>query len=179
MVLGFPMKEIEAKILEVDRNQVVQILTQHGGKRVFDGFVETILYDFKDGSIFRAKNLLRLRKENNIVELTYKVVSGTVGAKIAEEYTVEVSDLENAKKILGLIGLIVEGYMRKHRESYVLNGARFDIDKYNGKYSYIPEFLEIEAVNIKEIHNFALLLGFNEKDCLPWGTKELFEHYSK
>ena len=68
--------------------------------------------------------------------------------------------------------------MRKHRVSYILDGARFDFDCYSGSYGYIPEFLEIEAKNIDLIYKYALLLGFKEKDCLPWSTTELIKHYS-
>ncbi len=68
--------------------------------------------------------------------------------------------------------------MKKHRVSYTLEHARFDIDRYFGKYGYIPEFMEIEAENTGLIHKYAGLLGFKTEDCLPWSTTELIQHYS-
>jgi hypothetical protein len=68
--------------------------------------------------------------------------------------------------------------MQKHRVSYTLEGARFDFDHYSGNYGFIPEFLEIEAENIDSIYKYAVLLGFKEKDCLPWSTTELIGHYA-
>ena len=59
-----------------------------------------------------------------------------------------------------------------------MEGGRFDFDCYLGDYGYIPEFLEIEAESTDLIHKFAVLLGFKEKDCLPWSTTELIRHYS-
>jgi adenylate cyclase, class 2 len=171
------MKEVEAKILEVNKNQIETSLARLGAKKVFDCEIETFFFDFKDGTIVKAKNLLRLRREEK-VELTYKTVHQTQNAKVAEEYTVEVSDIETMKNILEFLGLSVTESMRKHRVSYTLDKARFDMDRYEGKYSYIPEFLEIEAESAESIHKYAGLLGFSSKNCLPWSTQDLINYYS-
>ncbi|MGD0203185.1 MAG: CYTH domain-containing protein [Candidatus Bathyarchaeia archaeon] len=172
------MKELEVKILEVNRIKIEETLTSLGAKKVFDGDIQTMFFDFKDGAIIKAKNVLRLRKEQDKTELTYKKVHITETAKLAEEYSVEVSNLETMKKILENIGLSITESMQKHRVSYTLNHTRFDIDCYAGDYGYIPELLEIESENIDLIHKYAALLGFQAKDCLPWSTDELIRHYS-
>ncbi len=172
------MREIEAKILEVNRAKVEETLIGLGAKKIFDGDIQTFFFDYKDGSIVKAKDVLRLRKEQNQVELTYKKVHVTQTAKVAEEYSVEISDFEVMKKILETLGLFVTESMEKHRVSYKLDQARFDIDCYYGSYDFIPEFLEIEAENTEPIHKYAALLGFKDKDCLPWSTVELINHYS-
>jgi adenylate cyclase, class 2 len=171
------MKEIEVKILEVNRAKVEDNLFGLGAKKIFDGDIQTFFFDFKDGSIVSAKNVLRLRKEQNKIELTYKKVHITKNAKVAEEYSVGVSDFEIMKKILENLGLFVTESMEKHRVSYELDKAHFDIDCYQGDYAYIPEFLEIEAENTESIHKYAALLGFKAKDCLPWSTVQLISHY--
>ena len=122
--------------------------------------------------------MLRLRKEQDKIELTYKKVRITETAKLAEEYTVNVSNLETMKKILENIGLSITENMLKHRVSYTIDHTRFDIDCYAGDYGYIPEFMEIEAETTDLIHKYAALLGFKAKDCLPWSTEELISHYS-
>jgi len=172
------MKELEVKILEVNRLKIEEILTSLGAKKVFDGDIQTLLFDFKDGSIIKAKNVLRLRKEQDKAELTFKKVHITETAKLAEEYTVEVSNLETMKKILENIGLSIIENMTKHRLSYKIDNTRCDIDHYTGNYGYIPEFMEIESENSDLIHKYAALLGFQAKDCLPWSTDELIRHYS-
>jgi predicted adenylyl cyclase CyaB len=173
------MKEVEVKILEVTRKNIEETLAGLGAKKVFDGDIKTLFFDFEDGKIIKAKDVLRLRKEEDKIELTYKKVRVDKTAKNAEEYSVEVSDLEMAEKILQNLGLGIIDDMLKHRISYKLDAARFDMDHYLGKYDFIPEFLEIEAENVEAIHHYAGLLGFKPKDCLPWSTKELIEHYSK
>jgi predicted adenylyl cyclase CyaB len=172
------MQETEVKILEVDRKKIEQTLTGLGAKKVFDGDIQTLLFDFEDGRIVKAKDVLRLRKEQDKTEVTYKKVYATQTAKEAQEYTVEVSNVEIMKKILENLGLTVTESMEKHRVSYTLDHVRFDIDRYFGSYGYIPEFMEIEAEDTGLIHKYAELLGFKAKDCLPWSTNELIQHYS-
>lgn len=172
------MEEIEVKILDVNRPLLEQTLEGLGAKKIFDGDIETLFFDFKDGTIIKQKNVLRLRKEQDKIELTFKKVHVTQTAKTAEEYSVEVSSLEIMKEILENLGLSIIERMQKHRVSYTVDGARFDFDRYIGDYGYIPEFLEIETQNTDLIYKYAGLLGFEAKDCLPWATTDLIKHYS-
>lgn len=172
------MQETEVKILEVNRQKVEQKLVNLGAEKVFDGDIQTLFLDFKDSRIVKAKDVLRLRKEEDKAELTYKKVRFTEAVKDAQEYTVEVSNIETMRLILENLGLTVTESMEKHRVSYTFKDARFDIDRYFGSYAYIPEFMEIEAENADSIHKYADLLGFEAKDCLPWSTRELIQHYS-
>ena len=173
------MKETEVKILEINRLQIEENLTEIHAKKIFDGNIQTLFLDFKDGTVTKQGNLLRLRKDAQKTELTFKKVSHTQTVKIAEEYSVEVSNIETMVQILQNLGLTITGNMEKHRVSYKLDNAQFDIDRYAGNYSFIPEFLEIEAENIDRIHDYAQLFGFKPKDCLPWSTEDLIQHYLK
>jgi len=173
------MKEIEAKILEIDRRDVEKRLVDLGAKKIFDGDILTMFFDFRDGSIVGAKNVLRLRKEGDKVELTFKKVHFTDVAKVAEEYSVEVSNLQTVKEILENLGLHETESMEKWRISYQLENARFDIDRYLGEYAYIPEFMEIEAKNEGALNSYANVLGFGPEKCLPWSTKDVIQYYSK
>lgn len=172
------MQETEVKILEVDREKVEGTLVGLGAKKVFDGDIQTFFLDFKDGRIVRAKDVLRLRKEADEAELTYKKVRFTKEVKTAEEYSVKISSLSTMKTILENLGLSVTESMEKHRVSYTLESARFDIDRYFGAYAFIPEFMEIEAENTLAIHRYAGRLGFKPEVCLPWSTIELIQHYA-
>jgi predicted adenylyl cyclase CyaB len=173
------MKETEVKILEIDKKKIEQTLKEKGAEKVFDGEIQTLFFDFRDGRIVKAKDVLRLRREEEKIELTYKKVRFTQTTKIAEEYSVEVSNLETMRKILENLGLSITESMEKHRVSYTLDHVRFDIDRYFGSYDFIPEFMEIEAENTASIHKYAALLGFKKEECLPWSTVELIQHYSR
>ena len=172
------MQEIEVKILNVDRQRIEERLLSLGAEKVFDGHIENLFFDFKNRALAEAKNLVRLRKEDDKAVLTFKKFLGNKAAKTAEEYEVAVSDMENMKKILESLGLSMTEEMQKHRVSYRLSRTQFDIDKYEREYGYIPEFLEIEAESIDTIHKYAKLLGFTIDDCLPWSTKDLVKYYT-
>lgn len=172
------MKETEVKILNIDRAEIEEKLSNLGAEKVFDGEIEALFFDFSDGSIAKSNSVLRLRKEGVKVLLTFKKVVESQRAKIAEEHSVEVSGFEEAKKILEFLCLSVTESMRKHRVSFQVDDALFDIDKYEGKYDFIPTFLEIEATNVDLVYKYAERLGFKAKDCLPWSVKELVDYYS-
>jgi predicted adenylyl cyclase CyaB len=172
------MQETEVKILEVNRKKVEEQLRSFGAEKVFDGEVRTSFFDFKDGAIVKAKNVLRLRKEEDQAELTFKKVSFNKAYKQAEELSVDISSLETMQQILEYLGLHEIENMHKHRVSYKLGNARFDIDRYLDKYNFIPEFMEIEAENVEAIHELAGKLGFKPQDCLSWSTNDLIKHYS-
>jgi predicted adenylyl cyclase CyaB len=173
------MKEIEVKIIDVNRSELEKALEVLGAQKTFDGDIQTIFFDFESGTITKHGNLLRIRKNPKKTELTYKKVKHTQTAKIAEEYSVEVSNLEAMIQILQNLSLTITGNMEKHRVSYKLDNAEFDIDHYTGTYAFIPEFLEIEAENTSQIYKYAEILGFKPKDCLPWSTEELIRHYKE
>ena len=173
------MEEIEVKILEVNRPLLEKRLAIIGAKKVFEGEIETLFFDFKEGTIVKQKNVLRLRKEPDGVELTYKKVHVTSTTKTAEEYSVGVSSLKTMEIILENLGLSVTGRTHKHRVSYTVDEARFDFDGYEDDLAYIPEFLEIEAKSSDLIYKYAGSLGFEAKDCLPWSTEDLISYYSQ
>ena len=172
------MKEIEVKILEVDRRQIERKLIHIGAKKVFDGRIETFFFDFKNHGIMKAGNVVRLRTEGKKARLTIKKFLSNKEVKKVEEVEVVVSDMQKMKRILKFLGLSMTSNMVKHRVSYLLGAVHFDVDKYERELAYIPEFLEIEAEDTGVIHNYAGVLGFNVEDCLPWSTKELINYYS-
>jgi len=173
------MEEIEVKVLNVDGRRVERELIRLGAKRVFDGEVETFFFDFKNHSVIKARNVIRLRREGDRTVLTFKKFLSNEDVKAVEEYEVVVSNMQKMKRILEFLGLSMTSSMQKHRVSYRLGHVHFDIDRYEREHAYIPEFLEIEAEDTGTIHRYAELLGFTIEDCLPWSTEELVNYYSR
>ena len=56
------MKEVEVKILEIDGKEIEERLTSLGAKKILDSDIQTIFFDFHNGKIMKAKDVLRLRK---------------------------------------------------------------------------------------------------------------------
>ena len=94
------MKEIEIKIIEIDRKKVEDDLATLGAAKTFDGDVETWFFDFQDDTITRARNLLRLRRIGDKTDLTFKKFVESQSAKVRNEYEVSISDFETMRLIL-------------------------------------------------------------------------------
>jgi adenylate cyclase class 2 len=173
------MEEIEIKILEIDRKAVEKKLSALGAKKSFDGEILGIFYDYADGSVRKAKDTMRLRKVGDRAFITYKRFVENKRAKIRREYETEVSDYESAKSILESLGLKEWMSMRKRRTTYELPGVHFELDRHTDQYSYVPEFLEIEAKDLDTLYRYVKVLGYKKEDCRPWTIVEIAEHYAK
>ncbi len=172
------MKETEIKILEIDKKSIEDKIMELGGKKVFDDYIHTVVFDFKNNLLKKNKNLLRLRKEGDEYYIVFKKNEEKKDVKTANEIHVKIYDLENIKNIFNNIGLFVVEENKKHRTSYRIEDVRFDIDEFKGDYSHIPAFIEIESNNIKKIYRYAEKLGFKKEDCRPWNFFDLKKHYS-
>ena len=173
------MREIEVKILEINREDIEKKLLSVGAKKIFEGEMHALYFDAGDKAIRKNRNTLRLRKEGSRSVLAFKKYVRNEKVKIREENEVEISDFNAMQTILGSLGFSVWLEMRKYRITYEFRGAHFDIDKYHGEYGYIPEFMEIEADDIAKIYEYAEILGFGKQDCKPWDAVQLAEHYNK
>jgi adenylate cyclase, class 2 len=174
------MKEVEVKIVEIDREKVEARLRSLGATRTFDGDQVTVFFDFHGNPIAAAKNLLRLRKTGDKTHLTFKKFIETESAKVRDEYEVVVSDFESMRLILESLGLSPTKRMEKHRTSYKLkSGVEVDLDKYAGEYSYIPDLLEIEGEDAETVRLHAKLLGFQPGECKSWTTFDVINYYSE
>ena len=174
------MKEVEVKIIDIDREKVVERLSTLGATQTFDGDQVTVFFDYPGNPIATAKNLLRLRKTGDKTQLTFKKFIESTALKIRDEYEVSVSDFESMRLILESLGLSPTKRMEKHRTSYTLNsGVEVDIDKYAMEYSHIPELLEIEGKDVETVQLHAKLLGFQPEECRSWTTFDLIDYYSR
>jgi len=173
------MKEVEVKIIGIDRGKVEARLRSLGASKIFEGDQETVFFDFPDNHIINAKSLLRLRKIGEKTTLTFKKYVQNETAKVRDEYELYVSGFEPMRLILESLGLLAIQRMEKHRISYALKGgARVDLDKYTGEFSDIPDLMEIEGEDISSIYSHAKLLGFEPEDCKSWTTFDLIDYYS-
>ena len=171
------MEEIEVKILDIDRAGIEKKLVAMGAKKTFEGEIFGLFYDYGDGSIRKAKDTMRLRKVGDRSFLTYKRFLEDKRAKIRKEYETEVSDFECARKILESLGLSPWMEMRKTRTTYELPGAHFELDRHTDQYSYVPDFLEIEAKDVHTLYKYVDLLGYEKADCHPWTIVEIAGYY--
>jgi adenylate cyclase class 2 len=169
------LEEIEVKILEINIEKVKAELKELGAKKVFDGQVLSVYFDFPDKSLEKEGKILRLRQKEGKVILTYKELISQEKAKIMDEYELAVDDFETMKKIFEGLGLSPLYEFNKHRTTYQLNQTHFEIDKYPD----IPAFLEIEAPDLETINKFVSQFGFSREEAKSYSIKEVLEYYGK
>lgn len=171
------MNETEVKILEVDREKVIDKLLELGAKKAFDDVIYAVKYDTPDKNLEKEKKMLRLRREGKKAVLTFKKNISKDKAKVSEEFEIEVPDFEGMSKILEGIGFAKLATFKKRRISYKIEDVHFEFDKYLEEYEKIPEFLEIEAKDIETLFRYLKLLGFKENDARPWSLLDVIKHY--
>jgi len=172
------MEEIEVKILDIDVKAVTEKLKSLGAKQVFDGEMLVYLYDFDDMRLQKKGSILRLRSKGEVSELAFKQKVNQDKAKVMKEYEIIFREHSDAEKILAELGLKKIGnYARykKHRTSFKLGTASFELDTYAG----IPTFLEVEARTLEDVEMWVKKLGFSMKDAKPWSGRDVSNHYGR
>jgi len=185
------MKEIEIKILNIDRKNVEKRIIELGADKIFDGIVETTYFDYSDSSINKKNRVIRLRVLGGKTFLTIKLPNSSNGkeneknnpVKNREEYEVMVSNFEDMKTILLSFGLNETLKVKKHRTSYLVKNdvgnTRFEFDKHLDEFKFIAEFMEIESVDRKTIYEYVDKLKLEKDKCKPWNFRELVKYYKK
>ncbi len=175
------MREIEIKVLGIGHKDLEEKILRLGGDKVFDLELLSIKYDRDDHKISDKNENLRLRKKGDSLILTHKGAAekNDKGLKIKEETEVEISDLDNMRKILRSIGFEEVRTIKKRRIVYKLDNVEIVFDTHLDEYSYIPEFLEIEAPDEDLIKEYIQLLGLEEYKTVSWGVEGLIDYYSK
>jgi adenylate cyclase class 2 len=177
----FARNEIEVKVLEIDRNKIETKLLSLGAKKVFDDEIYALHFDDDDKSIKSSGKVLRLRKEGheNTFTLKIKDKDKSKEVKFVEETELNISDFEKMRFIIENIGFKMIDDSRKHRTSYKLDNMSFEFDKLIGRYSHIPEYLEIEAYSESDLNKAIEILELDKKNCLPWSQPDVVRYYEK
>lgn len=170
--------EIEVKILDINRVQILEKLSKIGAKQHFKAEFLAVFYDDEQQSIRQKKAALRLRKEGNKTFLTFKLPISTDQAKIMDEREVEVEDAEKMRAILQGLGYIEIKTTRKIREEFEWKKVKIVLDEYLDDMAFIPLFLEIEAESLEEIYETVDVLGYQKEDCNTFNTYELANFYA-
>lgn len=169
------MQEIEIKLLEIDADAVIAALESAGAKRVFYGDMQVIYFDYPDGHIKNANELMRLRKKGDRVEMVYKKnLRIENGHKVADEYEVIISDFDTGRAILQSLGLKEAKTYQRHRTQYEIDGVSFMIDEFPG----IPVYMEIEGSS-QNIENWVERLELGNCERSTETFDQLAERYLK
>lgn len=151
-------KEIEVKILNIDKRKMRKILREIGAKQMLKPTLFKEYY-FKSHIGNEAFSSFRLRSEGKRCFMTIKTKEKDNQFNIHNEYEVEVGSLDSAKKILEIAGFLAFRQREKYREEYKFGSVKVEIDEYPG----VSPYVEIEAGTKKEAEQFIRKIGFMPK----------------
>ena len=156
-------KEIEVKILDIEKESLAKAVEEAGGKRIPDGLMIIRHFDYPDKRLKKAGKLIRVRSiGDELVEFAYKGPKEDCEGccKVRPEIQTNVEDAEIAAQILKEVGLEETLYCEKIRTSYELMGAHIDIDEYPGGIVYA----EVEAKTKEEVYAVIDKLGLRDHE---------------
>jgi adenylate cyclase class 2 len=154
-------KEIEAKFINIDKDEVIKKLEKLGAVKAYDEkLMRRCVYNLpikKDGA------WARVRDEGDKVTMTYKRVTDK-SLDGVEEVEIIVDNFDRAREFLRSVGLIEKAYQETKRMRYFIvdENIEFDIDTWPA----LNPFIEIESDNGEAIKKYATKLGFNWSDAM-------------
>jgi adenylate cyclase class 2 len=161
--------EFEAKVLNIDPDDVAGRILAAGGEHVADRFMRRYVYDVARGD---ASRWIRLRDTGTEITLCVKqIVSDEIDG--VREVEVEVSDFEATNGLLAILGFSPKAYQENRRSSWLLRGVRLEIDSW----PLIPPYLEIEADSTAEVQATAAVLGFEDEQLTAENTTNVYARY--
>ena len=148
------MLEVEAKYRSPGNDLVEKTLIKLGAKKVSEGVMEDLYLVHPGRDFGKSDEALRLRKQAEGAELTYKGPRMAMkNAKAREEITLRTDNPLAVQRILERLGF-KEGYVvRKSRTTYQLDKLRVDIDNVEG----LGEFIELEVMTEAPERSAALM----------------------
>lgn len=161
--------EYEAKVIRINPIVISKQILACGGRQVGEAFMRRYVYDIVPGDKSRW---IRLRDTGNEVTLTVKEIVHD-GIDGTHEVEIIVGDFETTNKLLGKLGFNPKSYQENRRTSFVLGGARLEIDHW----PLIPPYLEIEGDSREQVIKVASLLGFDESQLTGENTIKTYARY--
>ena len=161
--------EYEARVLEINHDELVKKLENLGAELIFDEIQSRMVYDLKPK---QENKWIRLRTNGlkttlTIKDLEQRTIDGT------KELEIEVSDFHTTNEILETLGFYNRRFQQNKRTQYNLDGVEVDLDKW----PMIPEYLEVEGKNEKEVYDCLEKLGFHKNQIVTLDVSSIYDHY--
>jgi adenylate cyclase, class 2 len=167
------MKEIELKILDVNPKDEEEKLKKLGFKKVWEGIILEKSFDSKTGDLKKRKELLRLRRAYDKVELTFKGKKEKhPHLRVREEIEVHPDSFEKMEDILNALGFESVSTREKKRISYKYEEVKAEIDEYSG----LKPYMELEGSE-REVMEMLNKLNYTINDTTNKSSKDLLKEH--
>jgi adenylate cyclase class 2 len=162
--------EHEAKVLDVDLIETAALILAKGGEQVGETkLMRRYVYDITPGDLSKWIRLRDTGDETTLCvkEITSDAIDGT------HEVETTVGDFAATNDLLALMGFTPKSYQENRRTSFILDGARLELDEW----PLIPPYLEIEADTQDDVLRVAGLLGYDESQLTGENTMKVYGRY--
>ncbi len=155
------MKEVEVKIKNINKRDIIKKVTDLGAQKIFSGKVIDFRFDTPERDLSRQGKALRIRQKGRHIYLNVKGKKKSVESIHGrEELGVRISNFKTMQKMLQELGYIKIFELTKYRTEYRLKDINFDIDEYIG----LDPILEIESTSYDKVEKYIKKLEINEED---------------
>ena len=161
--------EIEERILEINKEEVIKKLESFGAKKIGEWFYRRYTYDFTPK---RESEWIRLRTNGVETTLTYKNVE-TREIDGTKELEIEVSNFEEANEFLEILGYKHKDYQENKRIRYMLNDVEIDIDTW----PMIPTYMELEGPSVEKVREVEELLKVDKSKITTLFCDEIYREF--
>lgn len=172
------VKELEVKVLNVDIEDVENKLNSLGAKLISKEVQINTLFDSNDKPIKSYMDAyLRIRESKDLIkdseEVTLTLKKNIKNKDLREniELNTKIEDKDIMLQILSDLGFskISVGY--KERTSYLLEGARIDLDTWD-KETYPKPYMEVEVESTDQLYHILNILEIDRDNI---STKSIVE----
>ena len=155
------MKEVEVKIRNIEKDEIIAKIVELGATKVFAGKVIDFRFDTPERDLSRQGKALRIRQKGKYIYLNLKGKKKSKEAIIGrDEIGVKISNFRTMQRILHELGYIKIFELVKYRTEYRLDDINFDIDEYVG----LDPILEIESDTYEKVEKYIKKLEIEEED---------------
>ena len=161
--------EYEVRVLEIDKDKMIEILESLGAKKIGEWHQRRYVYDIipKD-----ENSWIRLRTNGIKTTLTFKTIkSKTIDG--TKEIEVNVSSFEETNLLLEQMGHYNRGFQENKRIQYILDDVEVDIDTW----PKIPTYLEIEGKDEESVNAIINKLNIDKSKLSTLDVQSLYEYY--
>ena len=161
--------EIEERILEIDKDKVINKLEELGATKAGEWFYKRYTYDFTPK---RENQWIRLRTNGVETTLTYKNVE-TREIDGTKELEIVVDNIEETNKFLEILGYKYKNYQENKRIRYYINDVEIDIDTW----PMIPTYMELEGPSVEKVKEVEDLLEVDKSKITTLFADEIYDKY--
>ncbi len=155
------MKEVEVKIRNIEKDDIIKKIVALGATKVFSGKVVDFRFDTPDRDLSRQGKALRIRQKGKYIYLNLKGKKKSRESIIGrDEIGVKISNFRTMQRILNELGYIKIFELFKYRTEYRIDDINFDIDEYIG----LDPILEIESDSYEKVEKYIKELEIEEED---------------